>query len=212
MTTTARYVQFGAGLCAPESWENYDVSPTLRLQRIPALGSVFQSLRIGPKFPSNIRYGDIVRGLPIADGTCDAVYSSHTMEHLSLEDCKVAISNVFRMLRTRGVFRFVLPDMEFLAKTYLESNDPDAVHRFMRESYLGVTKRTRGMKALIAKSFGNSSHLWMWDYKAMQSALAEAGFTNIRRAQFQDSGDEMFKGVEDIDRWTNCLGLHCTKP
>src|SRR6516165_10114212 len=70
------YVQCGCGSSAPEGWLNFDAS-----LRVP-LG-----IR-GKVFPRNVRYGDIVRGLPIKDGTAKAVYASHILEHLIRVDSK----------------------------------------------------------------------------------------------------------------------------
>ncbi len=212
MTKVKRYVQFGAGLCAPPRWANYDVSPSLRMQRLPLVGQALKVLKFGPAFPSNVRYGDIVRGLPEANGSCDGVYSSHTLEHLSFTDCERALRNVFAMLRPGGVFRFVVPDMERLARQYLSSDEADAVHAFMRDSYLGTNVRRRGLVALLARAYGNSAHLWMWDYKAMSAALSNAGFIGVRRAEHRDSGDELFDEVEAAGRWFNCLGVQCSRP
>ena len=57
-----KYVQYGCGLSAPKEWLNYDVSPTLILQKTPLLSSV---LKLDTAFPDNVLYGDIVKGLPI---------------------------------------------------------------------------------------------------------------------------------------------------
>jgi hypothetical protein len=52
----------------------------------------------------------------------------------------------------------------------------------------------------------------MWDYKNMAQELAEAGFTEIRRAYFGDSGDPAFADVESEHRWRDCLGVQCQRP
>jgi len=70
------YVQCGCGSSAPEGWLNFDASLRVRL-----------GIR-GKVFPGNVRYGDIVRGLPIKDGTAKAVYASHILEHLTRADSK----------------------------------------------------------------------------------------------------------------------------
>lgn len=204
-----QYIQFGAGLCGPEGWKNYDVSPTLRLQRIPVVGSLFNSL--GPRFPSSVRYGDIIRGLPLADDSCDAIYCSHVLEHLSLNDFRLALKNTCRYLKRGGRFRFVLPDLEQLAKDYLESSESDAALDFMKNSYLGQQSRPKGFSGLLRAWLGNSAHLWMWDYKSIESELTSAGFEGIRRAQYGDSGDSRFDAVEDRGRWDHCLGVDCKK-
>lgn len=38
----------------------------------------------------------------------------------------------------------------------------------------------------------------MWDYKALDQELSDAGFTEIRRARFGDSVDSTFSDVESM--------------
>jgi hypothetical protein len=205
----SRNVQFGCGLCAPESWCNYDVSPALRLQRIPAIGRLFVG-RFGA-FPKNVRYGDIIKGLPEPDQSCKAVYCSHVLEHLSFSDLHTAMTNVHKILISGGVFRFVLPDLEYLAKAYLEMREPDACSWFMREAHLGIECRPRGLVSILREMFGNSKHLWLWDFKGLKSSLESYGFERIRRAQFGDSDLPQFQDVEQKHRWDNALGIECFK-
>jgi SAM-dependent methyltransferase len=205
-----QYIQFGAGLCGPDGWINYDISPTLRLQRLPIVGSLFNS--VGPRFPPGVRYGDIIRGLPLEDNSCDAIYCSHVLEHLSLNDFRLALKNTYKYLKQSGRFRFVLPDLQQLAQDYLQSSQCDAAMSFMKDSYLGHLSRPKGFSGLLRAWLGNSAHLWMWDYKSIESELKNIGFTGIRRAQFGDSGDSRFDLVEDRGRWDRCLGVECTKP
>jgi len=204
-----QYIQFGAGTCGPEPWMNFDISPTLRLQRLPLIGKLFS--RVGPIFPRTIRYGDIVRGLPLSDNSCHAIYCSHVLEHLCLDDFRVALANTHRYLVPGGRFRFVLPDLEQLAKEYVASSDPNAAMTFMNNSYLGRHSRAQGVSGFLRTWLGHSSHLWMWDYESISGELSRAGFAKIRRAQFGDSGDAMFDTVETRGRWDNCLGVDCTK-
>lgn len=58
---------------------------------------------------------------------------------------------------------------------------------------------------------GNSQHLWMWDYKSIAQELENAGFIDIRTAEFGDATDTLFTEVEDRGRWKNCLGVECKK-
>ena len=204
------YVQFGAGLCGPEKWLNYDASPTLRLQRLPLVGVLFH--RVGPVFPREVQYGDIVRGLPVANDSCDAVYSSHVLEHLSLEGCRSALANAYRCLRPGGRFRCVLPDLERHVRRYVENSAPNAAVELMERTILGRRSRPKGVSGLVRSWLGNSEHLWMWDYKALATELAEVGFIDIRRAEFGDTGDPLFELVEDPQRWEDALGIDCTKP
>lgn len=204
------YVQYGCGLCAPDSWTNYDASPTLRLQRTPLVGRFLTPG--GPRFPMSVRYGDIVKGLPVASSSCVAVYCSHVLEHLSLEDLRIALGNTFQYVRPGGVFRFVLPDLEQLVRQYVSSDAVQPSIQFMEAALLGYPRRPRGVRGLLREWLGNSRHLWMWDFVSLSRELSQCGFTEVRRASFGDADDPRFRDVEDVERWKDCLGVECRKP
>lgn len=208
------YVQYGCGLSAPEQWVNYDVSPTLRLQKIPAIGSFLRN-RSAVKFPVNVRYGDIIKGLPVKENSCDGIYCSHTLEHLSLEDCKTALKNTYSILKPGGIFRCIVPDLEHAAKEYLEGiakEDPAASLYFIGPgTLLGIEKRPRNFKGFLRSFFGNSHHLWMWDRFSLSAELKNAGFNNVRICNFNDSNDDMFTLVEDIGRFENAVAIEAVK-
>ncbi len=205
-----QYAQYGCGLCAPLGWRNFDTSPTLRIQKLPLIGHRIRNLGSEP-FPKNVEYGDIVRGLPLSPNSCKAVYCSHVLEHLALEDFRVALKNTHDYLQEGGVFRFVLPDLEKLAQDYLKADDPNAASVFMEEAYLGKKNRPKGFNGFVRLWMGNSAHLWMWDFKSMSAELSQAGFRQIRRAAFGDSQDPRFGEVEELHRWQDCLGMECMK-
>lgn len=203
------YIQYGCGFSAPENWKNFDASLTLRFERFPIIGKLYTKNE--RRFPKNIEYGDIVNGLPLSENSCQGVYCSHILEHLSLEDFRLALKNTYKILKSDAYFRLVLPDLEYLIKQYINNSNPDASLIFMKETYLGKEHRSRGLKGLIQEWLGNSQHLWMWDYKSIADELKNAGFSDIRRAIYGDAADTMFNSVEDITRWENCLGIECKK-
>ena len=208
--TRSRYVQYGCGFSAPEGWRNFDASPTLRFERLPLLGKLYT--RNAKRFPENVEYGDIVKGLPVAPDSCDAVYSSHVLEHLSLDGMRTALRNTFVILRPGGTFRLVVPDLEQCVRQYLDDKTSDAALSLMRSTTLGVESRPTSLKGFLAAWLGNSQHLWMWDQKAMDAELRSAGFERVRRAALGDSPDPKFREVEEKERWDDCLGMEGTKP
>ncbi len=205
----SEYVHYGCLFCAPETWLNFDASPTLRFERIPMLGRLYTKNQ--RRFPPNVRYGDIVKGLPVPPASCQALYCSHVLEHLALADCRTALKNSHSYLRTGGVFRMVLPDLEALTRTYLADGGWDAAHRFMKESMLGFEERQRGLRGLFFSWLGNSRHLWIWDYRSLEHELQQIGFKNIRRAFYGDAENARFREVEDRGRFEGCLGIECTR-
>jgi len=128
-----------------------------------------------------------------------------------LEDFDVALANTFKYLKPAGVFRFVVPDLEELARVYLADGSAQAAAKFMESSCLGKKKRVLGMRGLVMQWLGNSAHLWMWDEKSMGEKLRNHGFKDIRRAVFGDAEDNKFHEVEDVERFNGCLAMQCRK-
>lgn len=209
------YVQYGSGpYTAPAGWKNFDASPTLRLQQLPVIGK-FLKKRMHVAFHPDALLGDILKELPgIAQNSCDGVYCCHVLEHLSYADCITAIRNTYRILKPGGVFRCVLPDLECAARRYIENlqeNDREANVKFMEETLLGRQQRVRGMRQLIQTAFGNKEHQYMWDHVSLAHQLQQAGFRQVRRCEFNDAADEMFKLVEEEIRFQNAVALEATK-
>lgn len=211
---TKLYVQYGCGLSAPQEWINFDASPMLRIQKIPVIGKLLGS-RQSVTFPANVRYGDIIKGLPVKEGSCDGIYCSHVLEHLSLADFRIALKNTYRMLKPGGTFRCVVPDLEQYARDYLsaiDSGDASASIAFVgTRSLLGMEKRPRGIAGLMRTYLGNAHHRWMWDHHSMEAELRHAGFSKIRRCRFNDSADHMFTLVEDASRFEDAVAMECLK-
>lgn len=207
------YIQFGCGLTAPEGWRNFDAGPAFWLQKYMPFTTPVLVKKGFPKYPiKNIIYADVIRGLPVRPLSASAVYCSHVLEHLPLDGFRATLRNVFTYLKPGGRFRLVLPDIEFLTKSYIADLSPDAAFRFLEQSHLGEKQVTSGLGAVSRVIFGRSKHMWMWDYKAMEKELTAAGFVDIRRAYFNDSEDARFKEVEELGRWENQLGVECKRP
>jgi predicted SAM-dependent methyltransferase len=204
-------VQYGCGLSAPNDWVNFDASPTLRLQKIPILGRFVTKV----KFPSNIKFGDITKGLPgILPDSCDAIYCSHVLEHLSLEDFRLALRNTYGILKVGGIFRCVLPDLEASVNKYFNDkliNPSEASIELIRNTLLGLEHRPRSIKAKLISVFGNSHHFWMWDNAGLQNELTKVGFKKVRSCVFNDSANLSFRSVEDENRFHAAIAFECIK-
>lgn len=204
MTTEAPiYLNIGCGYSAPEGWVNIDASPTARLEKLPMIGGRLGRLSGNSvRFPPQVRYGNLVRGLLFPPNSVEAVYASHVLEHIALDDMRVSLANVFTMLRPGGRLRLIVPDLRERARRYLDrEGDPNAAIEFMESCYLGMKQRPRGIVGHIRSAIGNSAHLWMWDEAAMRRELEQSGFVAIREARLGDSGDPMFERVEEPSRF-----------
>ncbi|WP_295667810.1 methyltransferase domain-containing protein [uncultured Mucilaginibacter sp.] len=206
-----RYVQYGCGFSAPDEWVNYDASPTLRFERLPILGKLYT--RNKQRFPANVKYGDIVKGLPEQMDSCDAVYCSHILEHLSYGDFLTALKNTYKILKPGGTFRGVVPDLKAAVQDYISGYDTTEApaNELMRDTMLGVENRPKSLSSNIKGMYGNSKHLWMWDYKSLEYELKKAGFINIRPCAFGDSEGPVFKFVEEESRFYKAAAFDCQK-
>jgi SAM-dependent methyltransferase len=197
------YVQYGCGICAPAGWLNFDASPRLRLERIPGLRGILRST-IGLLFPANVRFGDIVRGLPVPEHSACGIYCSHVLEHLARDDLATALRNTRRILRPGGTFRLVVPDLNWRALRYVAaagSGKHFAADQFMSAANLGRCAQPKNIVSLAREFFGHSAHLWMYDFAGLKPRLEEAGFVAIRRCELGDARDRMFDLVEETGRF-----------
>jgi SAM-dependent methyltransferase len=94
-------VNLGCGSIFHEAWRNFDVAPS----------------------SPEVEYLDVRRGVPIGAGTCDAVYHSHVMEHLVPADGQGLLESCYALLRPGGIVRVVVPDLEGIAREYVQVLD-----------------------------------------------------------------------------------------
>lgn len=135
-----RLLNFGCGASLHREWINLDMQPG-------APGVVSHDLR---------------RPLPFATSSFDAAYGSHVLEHLAPEAGARLIAECHRVLRPRGIVRLVVPDLEAIARLYLENlevatrGDAEAAFRYdwaMLELYDQATRAASGgrMAALLSR-------------------------------------------------------------
>ncbi|MGJ3522814.1 class I SAM-dependent methyltransferase [Nitratidesulfovibrio sp. D1] len=84
----------------------------------------------------NVLPWDLRRGLPLPDGSCDVVYSSHVIEHFDRHGGRRFLDECRRVLKPGGILRLVAPDLEGVARSYLSCleavrrGEPGAAERY----------------------------------------------------------------------------------
>lgn len=63
---------------------------------------------------------DLRTGIPFADGAFQAVYHSHVLEHFSKDGASAFLAECRRVLASGGILRVVVPDLERIARLYLD--------------------------------------------------------------------------------------------
>ncbi len=69
----------------------------------------------------HVRPWDLRKGLPFSAGSFDVVYHSHVLEHLPRHVGTGFLRECCRVLKSGGVIRVVVPDLEQIARRYLEA-------------------------------------------------------------------------------------------
>ena len=95
----ARLLNFGCGGTFHPDWTNLDTSP------------------VSPEVIAH----DLRLRFPFADGTFDAVYGSHVLEHLEPAAAERLLQDCFRILRPGGIIRIAVPDLEAIVRLYVSS-------------------------------------------------------------------------------------------
>jgi SAM-dependent methyltransferase len=66
-----------------------------------------------------VRQANLLKRLPLPDGTASLVYSSHFLEHVPRTLVPGLLRECLRVLQPGGVLRLVVPDLEDMAREYL---------------------------------------------------------------------------------------------
>ncbi|MFT3865065.1 MAG: methyltransferase domain-containing protein [Solirubrobacterales bacterium] len=204
----------GSRVSANPCVQNVDWSPYLRIARRAWLRKTVRPLLDPPRvrkldeIPDNVRVHNLSRGVPWPDGSADAVYHSHLLEHLDREVAPVFCSEIRRVLRPRGVHRVVVPDLEVLCRELiadLDTPDPpsdaepdhdDKVRELLEQSVRREAYGTR-TKSPVRRKLENvllgdarkrgETHQWMYDEMNLRSMLEDCGFVRVARAAHDSS-------------------------
>ncbi|MBT9175322.1 MAG: hypothetical protein DDT22_00997 [candidate division WS2 bacterium] len=154
-------------------------------------------------WPKNIKIVDVRKGLPFKDGSVEAIFSSHMLEHMTYEEANSILKECYRCLMPKGVIRIIVSDLFQIAKKYVDliiaTPKAEYSHTFLQElSMLDTT--FKGMRKVLYKMFSHSRHLYMYDEWSLRELLEKHGFTEIQKMDYGQSRISDIKVVEDKGR------------
>ena len=185
---------------------NIDWSIMLRIRRNCALRAAAPWLLKGDRLRhfrelgDNILVHDLSKGIPFADNSVDAVYHSHTLEHLDRDIVPGMFAEIRRVLRVGGVQRIVVPDLELLGRAYVAHLDACAdgtgdirqhdlwiasiIEQCVRKEAYGSSRQSPLRRHLENRLLGDArarghTHQWMWDRFNLRAALEASGFSEV---------------------------------
>lgn len=193
---------------------NVDKSIYLRIKHNPLLRPFVPLLVQGERreqfraLSDNILVHDLSRGLPFDDGSVDAVYHSHLLEHIDHDAAEGFLREIQRVLKPNGIQRIVVPDFEEGARNYLAhvaacESDGGEIERHdsyiatliaqsvRRESF--VTSQQPPLRRFLENALlgdarrRGETHQWMYDRFNLAALLVRLGFKDPQIEQFNSS-------------------------
>lgn len=199
-----RRLNLGSGPTVVDGWLSIDRSPSMMISRTGPFGRAL--VRMGllepvhlTTWPRGILRFDVRRGLPFPDGSVEAIYSSHMLEHLYFDDALRVLRECRRVLAPGGVLRLALPDAhqmcEELVRASSSGHGIEAALAFNRAVNAYPAARPRGLRA-IRDYFGGWKHRWQPTFELVAHMLREAGFAAVERSA---SGAGAFPDLELLE-------------
>lgn len=99
-------VNLGCGSRYHQDWLNFDLRP----------------------MSADVVACDFTKGLPLGTNSVDGVYHSAVLEHIRREDVPQFMAECYRILKSGGVLRIGIPDLEQICRIYLEALDEASIN------------------------------------------------------------------------------------
>jgi SAM-dependent methyltransferase len=214
-------LNLGCGTKTSPKCINIDWSIHLRIARNPiarALSKLILSAERQRRIfslPRSIVVHDLRKGIPTSDGSVDAVYHSHVLEHISRDirdasrdQALMFLRECHRVLKPHGIIRVVVPEFSHHARAYLEHFEAcergeaaieshDALIHFVlgqavRTEPFGTSQQQAPMRWLENTLLGDArkrghTHMWEYDRFSLSWVLGLAGFRDIRQVDYRTS-------------------------
>ena len=131
---------------------------------------------------------DLRRGVPLPDGSCSLIYSSHFFEHIPNAYGQHLMRESLRVLEAGARFRMCLPDWRNLIREYLSD---DRSHWHLWEGLISAEQlQTMSWGDFMDRAiYENGAHVCFYDEDRAISVLRSIGFRNVRVAEFDEGLD-----------------------
>lgn len=138
---------------------------------------------------------DLKKPLPFPDNTFLNIYSSHVLEHFYHNELVELLKEIYRILKTGGVFKICVPDASIYIKAYCNpgSFDPGfyirhkpSFHYYSNIDYVNYM------------AYMNGNHKMMFDEKNLPKILESVGFRNVKKRDFDPQVDLEKRDYESL--------------
>jgi predicted SAM-dependent methyltransferase len=124
---------------------------------------------------------DLTKPLPLHEGSVDAIFHEHVLEHFELPAAISLLRESHRLLAPGGILRIGVPDLGAYLRAYQDADS----------SFLQATRPDRPTKLLaVQEVFFDSGHRSAYDFETLALLLIVSGFHSVERRTFGESALE----------------------
>lgn len=183
-------MNIGCGATWKDDWINIDNSPVAFIGKHKLIQRLFSKIGILPKnlqinVPKDLVLRDVRKGLPFKNNTINFIFTSHFLEHLTYFEGRELIQECYRVAAPGAVIRIVVPDVELLARKYLERdsvfNASIAKDRLSGWVFEGRELNEIGFAEILSIQFYAAQNITNFWVKLMTCILYGQSIFNIRK-------------------------------
>lgn len=115
----------------------------------------------------------------VPDGSVDAVWSSHNVEHLYAHQVPVALAEFRRVLKPEGFALITLPDLQAIARLVAEDKIEEAAY-LSPAGPITPLDMIFGLRSAVARGNEHMAHRTGFSAQTLGKALMGAGFRHVK--------------------------------
>ncbi len=221
---TPMKIHIGCGTVTPDGWINLDGSWNARLANHKIARRIVKNFKLLPKHAYDVGWTgkvvphDLRKPLPFEDDSLCAIYGSHVLEHLYLDQADRVLKECFRTLRPGGVLRLVVPDLRSFVSAYLKHETGERPTQVTNSTPADELNQRLLLRTPVAPE-GNifyrlytsltdfHSHKWMYDSESLAWHMSKAGFVEVGRKELWISNIPDIKMIEKEESFEDDSGI-----
>ena len=124
---------------------------------------------------------DLTKGIPYPQNSVDLIHCSHFIEHLTIEEGKELLREIYRVLKPGGMVRISTPDLDTLIGLYSKAQ-LYTLCKIQPEEYQKANTHGERFSRIVF-----SGHKCIYTLPMLKAFLREAGFPMSRRVEHDES-------------------------
>lgn len=189
-------LNLASGYIGHDDWINIDYGILSFINAIPLLKKIVFGLKLAPAsynkpWPKNLRLINLRKDFPFESNSVDFIFTAHFIEHLQKYEAVHLFKECHRTLKKGGIIRILVPDLDIVAKQYLDNKNKLKRVEILNNHFWGILPKQDTPPTLHDKvlNFFSRGHNWLYNYEYMKKILMLGGFDakNISRGKFKQS-------------------------